>query len=167
MYLIYFLVAYDNFPNFTASNKPIAASGCHRRLLRGSTAMKKEETIKMYQEAFLAGRSENARQAFLAKSPQKQYSCIMAWRHRMRHTNRTTDGSGIIDHLRVAHKKMNAATDINEQELLTIRTELAAIRDGLDVFAANRKAREIQELEKQQAEIAERLRSLKATQSHE
>lgn len=125
------------------------------------STMKKEETIKMYTEAFLAGRSEKAREAFLAKSPQKQYSCLMAWRHRMRHSNKTTDGSGIIDHLKVVHKKINAATDINESELLTIDTELAAIRDGLRIFAENRKAREIQELEKQQARITERLRSLK------
>lgn len=115
----------------------------------------------MYTEAFLAGRSEKAREAFLAKSPQKQYSCLMAWRHRMRHSNKTTDGSGIIDHLKVVHKKINAATDINESELLTIDTELAAIRDGLRIFAENRKAREIEELEKQQARITERLRSLK------
>ncbi len=78
--------------------------------------MKKEETIKMYQEAYLAGRSDEARTVFLAKSVAKQYSCIMAWRHRMRHSNKTTDGSEIIDHLRVARKRLGTATEINEQE---------------------------------------------------
>ena len=82
--------------------------------------MKKEETIKMYQEAYLAGRSDEARTVFLAKSVAKQYSCIMAWRHRMRHSNKTTDGSEIIDHLRVARKRLGTATEINEQELRTI-----------------------------------------------
>ena len=33
--------------------------------------MKKEETIKMYQEAYLAGRSDEARTVFLAKSVAK------------------------------------------------------------------------------------------------
>ncbi len=113
--------------------------------------MKKEETIKMYQEAYLAGRSDEA----------KQYSCIMAWRHRMRHSNKTTDGSEIIDHLRVARKRLGTATEINEQELRTIDSELAALRDGVEVFRANRKAREIEELEQQQAAILERLRRLK------
>ena len=98
---------------------------------------------------------------FLAKSVAKQYSCIMAWRHRMRHSNKTTDGSEIIDHLRVARKRLGAATEINEQELRTIDSELAALRDGVEVFRANRKAREIEELEQQQAAILERLRRLK------
>lgn len=123
--------------------------------------MKKEETIKMYQDAYLAGKSEEARTVFLAKSVAKRYSCIMAWRHRMRHSNKTTDGSEIIDHLRVARKRIGTATDINEQELRTIDTELAALRDGMEVFRANRKAREIEELEQQQAAILERLRRLK------
>ena len=34
--------------------------------------MKKEESIKMYQDAYLAGKGEQARQAFLAKSVAKQ-----------------------------------------------------------------------------------------------
>ena len=123
--------------------------------------MKKEETIKMYQEAYLAGRSDEARTVFLTKSVAKQYSCIMAWRHRMRHSNKTTDGSEIIDHLRVARKRLGTATEINEQELRTIDSELAALRDGVEVFRANRKAREIEELEQQQAAILERLRRLK------
>ena len=123
--------------------------------------MKKEESIKMYQDAYLAGKGEQARQAFLAKSVAKQYSCIMAWRHRMRHSNKTTDGSEILDHLRVARKRLSGASDINEQELRTIDTELAALRDGVSVFRANQKAREIEELEQQQARIMERLRNLK------
>ena len=85
----------------------------------------------------------------------------MAWRHRMRHSNKTTDGSEIIDHLRVARKRLGTATEINEQELRTIDSELAALRDGVEVFRANRKAREIEELEQQQAAILERLRRLK------
>ena len=85
----------------------------------------------------------------------------MAWRHRMRHSNKTTDGSEILDHLRVARKRLSGASDINEQELRTIDTELAALRDGVSVFRANQKAREIEELEQQQARIMERLRNLK------
>ncbi len=46
----------------------------------------------------------------------------------MRHSNKTTDGSEIIDHLRVARKRLGAATEINEQELRTIDSELAALR---------------------------------------
>ena len=79
----------------------------------------------------------------------------------MRHSNKTTDGSEIIDHLRVARKRLGTATEINEQELRTIDSELAALRDGVEVFRANRKAREIEELEQQQAAILERLRRLK------
>ncbi len=123
--------------------------------------MKKEETIKMYLDAYLEGKSDMARQSFMAKSAAKQYSCIMAWRHRMRHSNRTTDGSEILDHLKVVRKRVTGAVDINEQELRTIETELAAIRDGVNVFRANQKAREIQELEQKQAQIMERLRMLK------
>ena len=125
--------------------------------------MKKEETIKMYQDAYLSGKSEDARQAFLAKSPARQYSCIMAWRHRMRHSNRTTEGSEIIAHLRVARKRLSGAADINEQELRTIDTELAALRDGMSVFRSNRRAREIEELEQKQSLIMERLRMLRQT----
>ncbi len=123
--------------------------------------MKKEETIKMYQDAYLSGKSEDARQSFLAKSPARQYSCIMAWRHRMRHSNRTTEGSEVIAHLRVARKRLSGANDINEQELRTIDAELDALRDGLSVFRANRRAREIEELEQKQSLIMERLRMLK------
>ena len=129
--------------------------------------MKKEESIKMFQDAYLEGKGEQARAAFFAKSVAKQYSCIMAWRHRMRHSNKTTDGSEIIDHLRMARRRLNGATEITEQELRTVDNELAALRDGAEVFRTNRKAREIEELEQQQAQILQRLRMLKENPDQE
>lgn len=126
--------------------------------------MKKEETIKMYRDSYLEGRSEEARVAFMAKSVAKQYSCIMAWRHRMRHSQKSTDGSEIIDHLKVARKRLANAGEITKVEVETIGAELDALRSGLAHYVELRKEREIEELERQQMQIMERLRSLKGAE---
>lgn len=124
--------------------------------------MKKEETVKLYLDSYLQGKSDSARRTFMEKPLDKQYSCIMAWRHRMRsQAQPDSEGAVILEHVRQAHKKLSGAVNISEQELRSIETEIAALRDGIRLYNQNRTTREIEELEKQQAQIQERLRLLR------
>lgn len=128
--------------------------------------MKKEDTIKMYIDAYLEGKQEDARAKFMLKDIDRQYSAIMAWRYRRSRRNDGEDNAGagaaILEFLINARKKLAATVDLTDQELRDIDLEMSAFSKTMDKFLQQRTQRQIADLERRRQEIEEKLRLLKS-----
>ena len=106
--------------------------------------MKREDTIKLYAEDFLKGKSDKVREAFYAKSLDKQYASIMAWKKRVSEKGmpQTATIGDVMNPLRDKSK---------------IEESMARIREAIEDFEATKRQRAIDNLE---AEIKAKTRQL-------
>lgn len=128
--------------------------------------MKKEDTIKMYLDTYMEGKSESERDTFLSRTIEKQYSAIMAWRYRRNKKSADGESTGaafqILESLRNARKKLSSSAELSDQELRDINTEIQAFHQTMEKFLRLRTERQIADLEKKQMEIEDELRRLKS-----
>lgn len=119
--------------------------------------MKRIDTIKLYQDEFLAGRTEAQREAFLTKGLDKQYASIMAWKRRneMKHEvglpgrpRISMQGGEIIATLRKINKKLETAPELVDKDILKINVEIERMSELISnnkKYAQERLVKEMEE----------------------
>lgn len=128
--------------------------------------MSKEATVEMYQEEFLAGKSDEDRARFFNKSIEKRYASIMSWRHKKRSKeNKSLSAKEIIDHIKLTRSKINGlSVGLNAIDLDNIDRNLDDLKSFISEYRQRLVQNEIETLEKHQEEITRRLRELKGEQ---
>lgn len=124
--------------------------------------MTRSETIGKYIDAFLKGKTPQAKEKFMAKPEHLQYASIMQWRSRMRKLENTP--KSILDITELI-KKLNTmianATDMSQENVQAINLELDTLRTTLAESCERARLRSIKELESQQEQISARLAQLR------
>ncbi len=121
--------------------------------------MKREDTIKLYAEDFLKGKSDKVREAFYAKSLDKQYASIMAWKKRVSEKGmpQTATIGDVMNHLRMSQNLLARLNDLTPRDKSKIEEAMARIRESIEDFEATKRQRAIDNLE---AEIKAKTRQL-------
>ena len=126
--------------------------------------MAKSDTIRMYREEFLAGKSPEAVAKFEAKDEKHQYQSIMTWRYnrrrkKKRHTDEIPAGTpeAILSELR---RRILEDKDITEEMLDSAASEIALLSRAIEDRRRRMCMAEIERLEASRVEINERLRVL-------
>lgn len=116
-------------------------------------------------EEYLAGKTPEKREEFLAKPIEKQYSTLQTWKHRRdkaarRQKETPKESATLAEALGAACRAVNPGADLSDGALAQARSlveELASlIRAELD----RRRQAEIEDLQRRQEEIAARLELL-------
>lgn len=125
--------------------------------------MKKEETIALYLEDFLAGRSQEAREKFLAKDISKQYGSIMAWKHRntVAKPRVNVTAQSVLDSMRKIRKSLAAVESLSAKEISRLRESAQAFISDIDNFESLKKNQLLLQLENEQLKIARQIESLR------
>lgn len=127
--------------------------------------MAKIDTINKYAEAYLAGKSEQAVERFHAKDVDKQYQSIMTWRYNMRRRGGESgignEGREIVDELRGVRRRIDRYKNLNESILDEVERELRSLLSFVEQTRHDLRIAEIHELESKQAEIDNRLQTLR------
>lgn len=123
---------------------------------------KRHETVEKYLEAYLKDKSPEKREAFLAKSFDKQYACIMAWKNRYGNLAKNVGVSpaDIIKHTRSITDLIDLAEDFSDKELKKMYDAVEAVREKLDGYQQIRKERELRRLEKEREAIQRKIDAL-------
>lgn len=123
--------------------------------------MGKLETIKLHTPAYLKGRSPEAIAKFKAKSPEKQYSAIMAWRHQQKvKTSRLSSPLNIVDSIKAASKFLDKFELIAGEDLITIENAVNQLLTQVQERRADLKNAEMRKLMAEKEAIEMRLREL-------
>ncbi len=131
--------------------------------------MKKEETIQLYIDEYLADKPEEVQAEFRNRDTARQYATIMAWkRHRsLKVLEEQSDASTILANLRQVRMSIEAAKDIAEADMVKIKEAVAQISESIEACELRRDLREIEELQRRQEEINRRLEALRDKTSKE
>lgn len=124
--------------------------------------MGKSETVKLYIDNYLSGKTPEFCEQFRNKSVDKQYSAIMSWRRKQRlaeDTPQTCDE--IVEHIRRTRTLACNMPDITESEVARIENEISALSHFLSEFKMRIRQREIEELERKRSEIEAKLNELR------
>ncbi|MBD5369928.1 MAG: hypothetical protein HDR80_02130 [Bacteroides sp.] len=127
----------------------------------------KEETVAMYAEEYLKGKSEERRQKFNDASLNNKYAAIMAWRRKQEAASKKSGGTvvtgaDVLKHASGLASLIKMANDIKDAERERIYAALDEARQTLDGFNRIRNTREFEELKRVQEEIQRRMEALRA-----
>ncbi len=126
--------------------------------------MKREETIAKHLEAYLEGKSDQQREAFLRKDINKQYSAIMAWKRR-NGLKKATDGgisaADVMKHIKGLQCLIPMVATMTRQQIDSMLAEVEKVKDLLNGFEAERARREIEDLERRKRELDEKIAQLR------
>lgn len=126
--------------------------------------MKREETIRLHLEQYLEGKSEEEREAFLAKDLNRQYSAIMAWKRRagLKKAAEGITAADLLKHIRSITRLIPLATSLTPRQVTEITEALDEAREMIGNYERDRARRELQELERQQKDLQSRIDMLKS-----
>lgn len=119
--------------------------------------MKKSETIALYIEEFLEGRSEEERQRFHEKDLAKQYSSIMAWKRRRDLASNADNLSSVTSMFETLKKIRKAIPNLEvlpQKDADKLRGVLNEIHDDINNFDRIKKGQLLRELENEREKIA-------------
>lgn len=123
--------------------------------------MAKIDTVLKYREAYLAGKSPEKRERFLARDVDKQYNSIMTWRYherqRQRRNEMEKDPVNVLNRLRDSIAEMPLDVDNIENLMLAMRNFYADLEARLKSVREN----ELANLEQERADLAERIDNLR------
>ncbi|MDE5923940.1 MAG: hypothetical protein K2G75_01325 [Muribaculaceae bacterium] len=133
--------------------------------------MKKEDTVKMYANEFLEGKSEKKVADFWAKPLDKQYSSIMAWKYRHNHhaenpTRRKRNAAAgltagdVLRHMRALPELIGMISQMADRDFDAMYAALDEARNAVSNYHATRQARLVAELEEQRDAIQRRIDAL-------
>ncbi len=123
--------------------------------------MGKLETIKQHTPAYLKGRSPEAIAKFKAKSLEKQYSAIMAWRHQQKiKASRLASPMSIVDSMKSASKLLDKFELISAEDLNVIEKSISDLLTQVHERHADLKNAEMRKLMAEKEAIETRLREL-------
>lgn len=125
--------------------------------------MKKTETIALYIDEYLNGKSEEERQQFYEKPVDKQYSTIMAWKRRRDLAGSNANVSSVAamtEALRKVKKAIPALDSLSPKDADRLRTALHEIYYDIDNFDKIKKGQLLRELESEKEKIIKQTESL-------
>lgn len=124
--------------------------------------MKKEDTIKLYAEKYLEGKSEEKRNEFFAKDVNRQYSAIMAWKRRESlKDEEALNVNDLLRHLRSLRRLIPLIEDLTSKDIDKLTAETDEIRKLLDSYESEKARKELERLEREQQELQQRIEMLK------
>lgn len=124
--------------------------------------MKKEDTIKLYAEKYLEGKSEEKRNEFFAKDVNRQYSAIMAWKRRESLKDKEAlNVNDLLRHLRSLRRLIPLIEDLTSKDIDKLTAETDEIRKLLDSYESEKARKELERLEREQQELQQRIEMLK------
>ncbi|MCH5238016.1 MAG: hypothetical protein J1E95_09495 [Muribaculaceae bacterium] len=121
--------------------------------------MKKSETIAVYREDFLSGKSEEYRNKFENKTESQQYQAIMNWKSNALKLGQATNDlakvtmKNVIAHLKDAHKKLKNLPALSTAEQLKIQKLLDSVKDTIDNFDRVKKEQLLVKLQGEQEKL--------------
>lgn len=119
--------------------------------------MKKTETVALYLEEFLSGKSDEVRTAFMNRPIEKQYFTIMAWKRRrdlMSAASNPTSVAAMIMLLKKVKKSLSSLETLSQKDSDKLRKFLDKIYTDIDNFDKIKKSQLIKELESEKERIA-------------
>lgn len=124
--------------------------------------MKKEDTVKLYAEKYLEGKSEEKRNEFFAKDVNRQYSAIMAWKRRESlKDEEALNVNDLLKHLRSLRRLIPLIEDLTSKDIDKLTAETDEIRKLLDSYESEKARKELERLEREQQELQQRIEMLK------
>jgi RNA processing factor Prp31 len=127
--------------------------------------MKKQDTIALYREAYLEGKSDDARRKFDEKEINKQYQVIMTWKRR--HGNAKADTStspatpaAIADTIRKMVKAVGDLPYLNEGDMHMLLEATDQLRNAIANYEINKLDRQLAELTSSRDDIQNRINQL-------
>lgn len=125
--------------------------------------MKKTETIALYIDEFLNGKSDEDRQQFYEKPVDKQYSTIMAWKRRRDLSGNNANVSSVAamtETLRKVRKAIPALDSLTPKDADRLRAALNEIYYDIDNFDKIKKGQLLRELESEKEKIVKQTENL-------
>lgn len=119
--------------------------------------MKKTDTIALYIDEYLNGKSDEDRQKFYEKSVEKQYSTIMAWKRRREIANSNANPasvSAMVETFKKIKKAIGELDSLSPKDADRLRTGLNEIYSDIDNFDKIKKSQLLRELESEKERIA-------------
>ncbi len=119
--------------------------------------MKKTDTIALYLEEYLNGKSDEDRQRFYEKPVEKQYSTIMAWKRRREIANSNanpTSVSAMVETFKKIKKAIGELDTLSPKDADRLRGALNEIYYDIDNFDKIKKSQLLRELESEKERIA-------------
>lgn len=124
--------------------------------------MAKSDTILRYRDEFLQGRSQEYIDKFNLKSEDRQYSSIMAWRHKSRCKERESiTSANVLEQINATRSKLASLPSVSQEEIEKIEKEISSLADFCAELRRKHREEEIRRLETEQSRIADRLRKLR------
>ncbi len=124
--------------------------------------MGKAETVEKYIDQYLQDKKPEAAEKFRQKDINKQYATIMGWRRKLRQLEVTPKSADeILSRLKQLQELIYNLSEISTEDSKRIELQITALRSVFEECMERQKLRTIQELERQQQEIARRLQELK------
>lgn len=127
--------------------------------------MKREETIKMYVDEYLQGKSEHQKEKFLSKDVNHQYASLMAWKRR----KELKDGlvgigvAELLKHIRSFRRLVPRASELSANEIKKLYKELEEAKLVLDNYDRLKAQRELEQLEQERRALEQRIDHLRRT----
>lgn len=133
--------------------------------------MARSEIINRYIDRFLADKTPEAAANFRARDEKRQYQSIMTWRYNMRKQGidvETEANTGIfVETLRGLIRRLDRMQSMGIDQLDAIGREMETLSQHLEEFKRRQRVREIEDLEAQSLQIAEKLDMLRREQHSE
>lgn len=122
----------------------------------------REATVAKHIDEFLKGRSPKAREEFLSRSLDRQYSSIIQWRRARRIKESTPQSTAeILDTVSRLADMIANAPEISEADSREISERIGALQGRLNAYMEEQKLRRIRALEEESRRINERLSELR------
>lgn len=134
--------------------------------------MAKIDSVNKYMEEYLAGKTPEQREKFMAKDVDHQYQSIMTWRYNMRRRNAPKVAKKTIaeeqprqytplEIIARARATVEEGAPLKEAEVQELCQSIDAFKAYLQHYLQRCRREEIRALESRQEEIAARLRTLR------
>lgn len=123
--------------------------------------MKKEDTVKLYIEQFLEGKSEERKKEFRSRSIERQYASIMTWKHRNSDLISSDSYTDILQNIRELKKNIVKMPVISDKELVKLKKEIMELTSSINEYERLRNEMEIKALEAEQQRLSLRIAQLR------
>lgn len=119
--------------------------------------MKKTDTIALYIDEYMSGKSDEDRNKFLEKPVDKQYAAIMAWKRRKEIAGASgspASPAAMMEVLKKIKKTIPELDNLSQKDADKLRSTLNEIIYDIDNFDKIKKAQLLRELENEKDRIS-------------
>lgn len=126
------------------------------------TNMKKSDTLNLYIDEFLEGKSEVAKEEFLSRSIDRQYASVMAWKQRKNAAKmKQISFQNVLNTLKETRKSIPFLENLSSADINKLHKEIKNIENAINDYEKMRAEQEILQLESEQRRITEKLNQLR------